>query len=103
MHANRRAEPSSFFYCGCELRGCVLIGCSENTFDHEIFAGLIDLGEIGTFFVLLAHDFDELLGGVGIVGVGEHVLCRVVFVGVLVSTEEIDGVSAGRRGGADRE
>ena len=37
--------------------------------------------------MLLAHDLDELLGGVGVVGVGEHVLGGVVVDGVFVAAE----------------
>ena len=56
--------------------------------------GLVDLGEVGTFLVLLAHHLDELLGGVGVVGVGEHVLRRVVAIGIFVPAEDIDGIAA---------
>ncbi len=44
--------------------------------------------------MLLAHDFDELLGGVGVVGVREHVLRGIVAVGVFVAAEDVDGVAA---------
>ena len=37
--------------------------------------------------MLLAHDFDQLFGGVGVVGVGEDVLRRVVLIGVFVAAE----------------
>ena len=39
--------------------------------DHLVRPGLVDLGEIRTFLMLLPHDFDKLCGGVGVVGVGE--------------------------------
>ena len=44
--------------------------------------------------MLLADDFDKLFGGVGVVGVGEHVLRGVVADGVFVAAEDVDGVAA---------
>ena len=44
--------------------------------------------------MLPADDFNELLGGVGVVGVGEDALGGVEADGVLVSAEEVDGVAA---------
>jgi len=44
--------------------------------------------------VLLADDFNELLGGVGVVGVGEDVLCGVEADGIFVAAENVDGAAA---------
>ncbi len=54
-------------------------------------AGLVDLGEVGAFFALGADGGDDLVGGVGVVGVREDVLGGVEAVGVLVAAEEVDG------------
>ncbi len=44
--------------------------------------------------MLGANDFDELVGGVGVISVGEHLLGGVEAVGVFVAAENIDGVAA---------
>jgi len=41
---------------------------------HCVFSRLINLDKVGTFFVLLANDLDQLVDGVGVVGVGQNVL-----------------------------
>ena len=43
---------------------------------------------------LLAHHLDNLLGTVGIIGVGKHVLRGIESVGVFVAPENIDGIAA---------
>ena len=53
--------------------------------------------------MLLAHDGDDFVGGVGIVGVGEDVLGGVVAVGVFVAAEDVNGVAADAHAGAGDE
>ena len=81
----------------------VLVGRVQNAVDHAVGAGLVDLGEVGALLVLLAHDFDDLLGGVGVVGVGEHVLRGVEVDGVFVAAQDVDGVAADAQAGAGDE
>ncbi len=66
----------------------------EDSVLDRVLSCFVDLGEVGSAFALLADDFDELLGRVGEVGVGENVLGRVVADGVFVASEEVDGVAA---------
>jgi hypothetical protein len=44
--------------------------------------------------VLGADDLDELVGRVGVVGVGENMLRGIEAVGVFVAAEDVDGVAA---------
>ena len=44
--------------------------------------------------MLCADDLDQLVGGVGVVGVGQHVLGGVVADGVFVAAQDADGVAA---------
>jgi hypothetical protein len=53
--------------------------------------------------VLLAHDFDDLVGGVGVVGVGEDVLGGVEVVGVFVAAEDVNGIAADAQAGTGDE
>ena len=69
----------------------------------RILSGFVDLGEVGSAFALLADDFDELVGRVGVVGVGEDVLGRVVAEGVFVASEEVDRVAAYAHSGAGNQ
>jgi hypothetical protein len=83
----RGAEAMRFFTAAVKLGGGVLVGGVQDAVDHAVGAGLVDLGEVGALLVLLAHDGDDLVGGVGVVGVGEHVLGGVVADGVFVAAE----------------
>ena len=94
VDADGDAEAMSFSNGGGELLRSVLVGRVEDAVNHLVGAGLVDLDEAGALLVLLADDFDELLGGVGVVGVGEDVLCGVEADGVFVSAENVDGVAA---------
>ena len=44
--------------------------------------------------MLRAHHLNKLVGGVGVVGVRQHVLRGIVAVGVLVAAQNVDGVAA---------
>jgi len=71
--------------------------------DDFVFAGLVDFGEVGALLVLLAEDGDELAGIVGQVGVGQDVLRGVVFDGVFVAAEDVNGVARDKQAGAGDE
>ncbi len=89
---------------GGELGFGVLVGGDEVVaFGEAVAAGFVDLGEVGAAFVLLAHDGDDLVGVVGVVGVGEHVLRGVVADGVFVAAEDVDGVAGNAQAGAGDE
>ena len=60
----------------------------------RVRAGLVDLDEVGALLHLLAHDRDDLLGVVGVVGVRQHVLRGIEVIGVLVAAQNVDGVAA---------
>ena len=60
---------------------------------EAVASGLVDLGEVGALLALLAHGGDDLVGGVGAVGVGEQVLCGVEAGVVLVAAVDVDGVA----------
>ena len=53
--------------------------------------------------MLRADHLDDLLGGVGVVGVGEHVLRGIEVVGVLVAAQNVDGVAADAQARARNE
>ncbi len=86
---------ASGFGDGClQLVHGVLERSMELPCFERVFAGLVDFGKVRAFLSLRAHGDDDALGGVGVVGVGEDVLCGVVDVGVLVPAQDIDGHSA---------
>ena len=89
-----RAGARSFGHRSCELRLGVLVRRLQRAIDDLVRAGLVDLGEVGPLLQLLAHDFDDLLGVVGAVGVRQHVLLGIEAVRVFVSTENVDGIPA---------
>ena len=92
--ANNGAEAMRLFHRSGELSGSVLVRRVQYAVNHAVGAGLVNLGEVGAFLVLLAHDLDNLLGRVGVVSIREHVLSRVVAISILVSAENIDSVAA---------
>ena len=90
VYANVGAQAMRFFHGGSELRSRVLVGRLQSQAavpvgNHAVFPRLVDLGEIGSFFVLRAHHFDDLVGSIGVVGVGEHVLGGVIADRVFVA------------------
>ncbi len=94
VHADDGAEALRFFDRGGQLRLGVLVGRVQHAIHHGVWAGLVHLDEVRTLLVLLADDFDNLVAGVGVVGVGEHVLRGVEVVGVFMAAENVDGVGA---------
>ena len=103
VDADRRAQAVGLFDRGGQLRLGVLVGRVQDAVDHAVGPGLVNLDEVGAFLVLPADDLDELVGGVGVVGVGEHVLRGVEVDGVLVAAQNVDGVAADAQARAGNE
>ena len=83
---------------GGELGLVVLVGRREDGVrageaGEVVASGLVDLGEVRALLALLAHGGDDLVGGVGAVGVGEQVLRGVEAGVVLVASVDVDGVA----------
>src|ERR1700728_3959000 len=93
MHADEGAGAVGFGDGGGKLGFGVLVGRGEGVALKMVSPGLVDLGEVGAFFALLAHDGDDLIGGVGVVGVGEDLLGGVEADGVFMATEDVDGIT----------
>ena len=100
VDADVRAGAVSFGDGGGEFGFGVLKGCRPLVIDELVAAGLVDFGEVGAALALLAHDVDEVFGGVGVIGVGEDVLGGVVAYGVLVAAGDVDGVAGDPHAGA---
>jgi hypothetical protein len=103
VNGDHGAEAMRFSHGGGELRLSVLVGRVQTAVDDCVFAGLVDLGEVGALLVLLADHFDELLDGVGVVGIREQVLRRVEAVGIFVTAQNVDGVAADAHAGPKNE
>ena len=103
MNRDGCAQPPRLFDGSGQLRLGVLVRGVQRAVDHSILAGLVDLGKVRAFLVLLSHDFHKLLSGVGVVGIGKHMLGGVVADGVLVAAENVDGVAAHAQPGAENE
>ena len=93
MDGDAIAGARGFTDGGGEFVFRVLEGSGELTAGDRVSAGLVNFDEIRTFFELLSDDSNEFAGVVGVGGVREHVLLRVVADGVLVSAENVDGVT----------
>ena len=96
MHADAdaSAEPVCFLDRRGQLRLGVLVGSMQHSVNHAVRPGLVDLGEVRAFLVLLAHHRNDLVCGVGIVGVRQHMLRGIEAVCVLVPAEDVNGVAA---------
>ena len=92
--ADAGAEPLCLLDRRGQLRLGVLVGRVQHAVNHAVRSGLVDLGEVRAFLVLLAHHCNDLVGGVGVVGVRQHVLRGIEVVGVLVPAQNVDGVGA---------
>src|SRR5215475_13627286 len=88
------ACASGFFDGSGELGLGVLIWRGQLTVADRVGAGFVDLDEVGAFLELLANHSEELLSGIGIRGVRKHVLLGIETVGVFVTAENIDGITA---------
>ena len=94
MHRHRSAQPAPFHHRRAELLGRVLVRRVQFAIDQFVFPRFVNLGEVRSLLVLLAHHLHQLLGGVGIIGIRKHVLRGVVLVRVLVAAEDVDGIPA---------
>ncbi len=94
MNRNLPTRARRFRHGGRELLLGVLIRRDQVAVHDAVVAGLVDLGEIRAFLLLLAHHLDELLNVVGVIGIRQHVLRGIEAVGVLVSAEDVDGIAA---------
>src|ERR1700679_2394379 len=103
MYADEGAGAVGFGDGGGELLFSELIGRGEGAAVEMVAAGFVELGEVGALFALFAHDGDDLVGGVGIVGVGEHVLRGIEADGVFMTAEDVDGVAGDAHAGAGNE
>jgi len=65
---------------------------------HCVFSRY-NLDKVGTFFVLLANDLDQLVDGVGVVGDWAERAARVVVNGVLVAARMLMALPLMRRRG----
>ena len=93
MHADEGASAVGLADSGGELRFVVLIGHRESVADEVVRSGLVHLGEVRALLALLAHDGNDLVRGVGVVGVRAHVLLGVVADCVLMSTQNVYGIT----------
>jgi len=69
VNRNACTQAVGFLDSSGQLRLGVLVGSVQLAVDQTVRPGLVDLGEVGTLLVLGAHYFNELLDGVGIIGV----------------------------------
>src|SRR5665213_2723608 len=101
VDADAGAAAVGFGDGGGELGFGVLEGCRPLVIDQAVATGLVDFGEVGAAFALFPHDVDDLLGGVGVIGVGEDVLGGVVADGVFVSAGNVNRVAGNTHPGAE--
>ena len=94
VDANIGADPLCLFHRRGQLRLGVLVRSVEVAVDHAIGPGFVNLEKVRALLVLFAHGLDDLLGVVGAVGIGEHVLLGVEMVGVFVPAQDVDGIGA---------
>src|SRR3984957_19371632 len=59
-----------------------------------VAAGFINLDKVGAVLDLLADHRHQILGSVGVGGVGEHVLLWVEMESIFMATQDVDGVTA---------
>src|SRR5713101_5145398 len=86
-HARRLA------YSGLHLLRGELERRRETATRQRVLTRFVDLDEIGAFLQLLANRGHEFSRVVGLRGVGEHALLRVVADGILVPAQNVDGVA----------
>ena len=94
MNRNSLAAAGGFFDGGFEFGFRVLVNGGEAAIANHVRAGLVNFDEIGALFELLANRSHQFGGIVGIGRVRKHVLRGVVMIGILVSAENVDGISA---------
>jgi len=101
------AKASGFLNGGGEFGFGELIGSEKTAVAKGVRASFVDLDEVGALLELLTNDGDELIGGVGVGGVGQDVLLWIEAVGIFVAAENVDGIAgdaeawAGDQAGVD--
>ena len=100
MHANACLQAFRFRDGLGQLRLGVLVDAVKLAVFDEVAAGFVDLDEVRAVLDLLANDGYQFIAGVGVGGVGEHVLLGVVVEGVFVAAEHTDGVATDAQAGS---
>src|SRR5579859_493104 len=94
VDGNSLANTRGFSYGGAEFGFCVLVGRRELAIAKEIFAGFVDLYEIGAFLDLLSN-YGHQFGGIIRVGsVRKNVLFGIVPDSVFVPPEDVNSIAA---------
>lgn len=94
VHANAGAGAVRFCDGSRELGFGVLVRHSEDALHQIVATALVDFGEVGALLVLFAHGGDDLVRGVGAVGVGEEMFFGVKSGKVLMTAVNVDGIAA---------
>src|SRR5690242_1992180 len=79
---------------GAQFRFVVLKRRGETPVAKRIGTGLVHFDEVGAFLELLADNGDEFSRAVGVGGIGEDALLRIVTDCVFVPAENVDGIAA---------
>ena len=94
MYRDACTQPCGLLNRGRQLGFRVLIDTVVHAVAQIIAAGFVDFDEVRALFNLLADDGNKLLSIIGIGGIGENVLLRVVIDGVFVTTENAYCIAA---------
>ncbi len=94
MHGNPGLQAGCLDYGRRQLRFSVLDDGVKLAVFEVVAAGFVDLDKVGAVLDLLADDGHQLIGSVGVGGIGEHVLLGVEVERVFVATQDVDGIAA---------
>jgi hypothetical protein len=94
MYGHTLPEARRLAYGGHHFLRSELERRRETATYQRVLTRFVDLNEIGAFLELLANRGHEFSRVVGLRGVGEHALLRIVADGILVPAENVDGVAA---------
>ena len=94
MHGNPALQAGRLGYGRGQLRFGVLDDGVKLAVFEEVAAGFINLDKVGAVLNLLADHGHQLIGSVGVGGIGEHVLLGVEVERVFVAAQDVDGVTA---------
>src|SRR5271155_5349349 len=94
MNRNMLTRARGFVDGGLEFGFRVLVNRGKMVIANYIWPSLINLDEIRAFFELFADRAHQFSGIIRISGIRQHVLCWVEVVGVFVSSENVDSVTA---------
>jgi len=92
MHGNASLQAGSLGDGLRQLRLGVFHDAMKLTVLKEVGAGFVDLDEVRPVLDLLANDAHQFIAGIGVGGVGKHVLLGVEVECVFVAAENVDGV-----------